>query len=173
MGEMAIKISKVDQKALMDQLQTAFAEEWLAYYQYWVGAQVAVGPMRKAIAAEFMEHANEELDHAGKLAKRIIELGGTPLINPNMWEKFAMCKYDEPSNPCVAKLLEQNLVAERCAIARYQKICEMTDGKDFVTFHMSREILDEEVEHEQEIGDYINDIAANCKVDNPKITETL
>lgn len=162
MAEMAQKISKVDNKELLDILNIAFAEEWLAYYQYWIGAQVAVGPMRKAIAGEFMEHANEELDHATKLATRIIQLGGTPLINPKSWEKVALCKYDEPSNPCVSKLLEQNLIAERCAIARYQKICEMTHGKDFVTFHISREILDEEVEHEQEIQDYIDDLSAKC-----------
>ena len=41
MSEMAVKISKVDNKKLVDLLNVAFAEEWLAYYQYWIGAQVA------------------------------------------------------------------------------------------------------------------------------------
>lgn len=59
MGEMAQKISKVDHEELLKVLNMAFAEEWLAYYQYWVGAQVAVGPMRTSIVEEFMEHANE------------------------------------------------------------------------------------------------------------------
>ncbi len=162
MSEMAVKISKVDNKKLVDLLNVAFAEEWLAYYQYWIGAQVAKGLLRTAVAAEFMEHANEELDHATKLAKRIVELDGTPLIDPDMWKKTAKCKYEAPKDPCVHKLLEQNLDAERCAIARYQQICEMTEGKDYVTFHMSREILEEEVEHEQEIEDYITDIEAAC-----------
>ncbi|MDY4841709.1 MAG: ferritin-like domain-containing protein [Alphaproteobacteria bacterium] len=160
MGEMAQQISNVDRKELINILNVAFAEEWLAYYQYWMGAQVAVGPMRKDIAAEFMEHAHEELDHAQKLVTRIIELGGTPLLDPDDWKKTAQCKYEAPSDDYVEKLLKQNLVAERCAIARYQKICEMTVGKDFATFHMSRHILYEEIEHEQEIGDYLNDIEA-------------
>lgn len=33
-------------------------------------------------------------------------------------------------------------------------------GKDIQTFHISRKILSEELEHEQEIGDFIDDIDA-------------
>ena len=77
---MAQKISKVDHDELLKALNEALSEEWLAYYQYWVGALVAKGPMRTSIVAEFMEHANEEYDHANKLGKRIIELGGTPVF---------------------------------------------------------------------------------------------
>ncbi|MDD7313478.1 MAG: ferritin-like domain-containing protein [bacterium] len=158
MGQMAQKISAVDKEELLKILNVAYAEEWLAYYQYWIGAQVAVGPMRKAIAAEFMEHAHEELEHAEKVSKRIIELGGTPILDPRDWEETALCKYDAPEKPYVVNLLEQNLVAERCAIVRYQKICEMTFGKDFVTYKMAAEILEDEVEHEEEIGAYREDI---------------
>ena len=158
MGQMAQKISAVDKEDLLKILNVAFAEEWLAYYQYWIGAQVAVGPMRKAVAAEFMEHAHEELEHAEKVAKRIIELGGTPILDPRDWEETALCKYDAPAKPYIVNLLEQNLVAERCAIVRYQKICEMTFGKDFATYKMAAEILEDEVEHEEEIGAYREDI---------------
>lgn len=158
MGQMAQKISAVDKEDLLKILNVAYAEEWLAYYQYWIGAQVAVGPMRKAVAAEFMEHAHEELEHAEKVAKRIIELGGTPILDPRDWEETALCKYDAPAKPYIVNLLEQNLVAERCAIVRYQKICEMTFGKDFTTYKMAAEILEDEVEHEEEIGAYREDI---------------
>lgn len=163
MGEMAQKISKVDRNELLDMLNVAFAEEWLAYYQYWLGAQVAVGPMRTSIVEEFMEHANEELKHAKMLSDRIIQLGGTPVLNPDNWSHVAQCKYDEPKDPYIMKLLEQNLTAERCAIARYQKICDMTYGKDYDTFRVSAKILKEEIEHEQEIGDFVLDIQEGMK----------
>lgn len=166
MGQVAQKISKVNHEELLEILNVAFAEEWLAYYQYWLGAQLAVGPMRKAIAAEFIEHANEELEHAQKVATRIITLGGTPVLNPNDWQKVALCKYDAPNKPYVVNLLEQNLVAERCAIARYQKICEMTEGKDFDTYQMAVEILHDEIEHEEEIGAYQEDIAQTFRYHN-------
>lgn len=158
MGQAAQKISKVDQKKLLDVLNAAFAEEWLAYYQYWIGAQVAVGPMRAKIAEEFMEHANEELKHAKWICDRIIQLGGTPVLNPNQFETIAQCQYAAPSLAYVMNLLEQNLTAERCAVGRYQQICDMCFGKDYETFRISSKILKEELEHEQEIADFQEDI---------------
>ena len=140
MGETAQHISKVNRGELLNILNVAFSEEWLAYYQYWIGAQVAKGPMRKIIAEEFIEHANEELKHAQWLSDRIIQL-------------------DE----YVETLLRQNLTAERCAVARYQQICDMCYGKDYDTFRVSAKILKEELEHEQEIGDYIDDIEETKK----------
>lgn len=161
MGEMAQKTSKTDIAKLLEMLNIAFAEEWLAYYQYWIGAQVATGPMRTSITAEFMEHAEEELKHAKWLSDRIIQLGGTPILDPKDFENVAQCRYDAPNNPYIMNLLEQNLVAERCAVTRYQGICEMTFGKDFETFRVSAKILKEELEHEQEMGDFIEDIKAS------------
>ena len=131
MSDMAQKIIKLNKEELIKELNAAFAEEWLAYYQYWIGAQVAVGPMRDTIIGEFMEHANQELDHAKLISDRIIQLGGTPVLDPSEWKNIAHCKYEAPSDPYIVMLLEQNLEAERCAIARYQKICDMTFGKDF------------------------------------------
>lgn len=166
MGQMAQKISAVDREELLKILNIAYAEEWLAYYQYWLGAQMAVGPMRKTIAEEFLEHAREEFDHAKKIATRIIEIGGTPVLDPADWQKVALCKYDAPVKPYVINLLEQNLVAERCAIVRYQKICEMTDGKDYETFRLSAEILREEIEHEEEIGAFKSDLDMGSEYHN-------
>ncbi len=163
MGEMAQKIVKLDKDELLKELNVAYAEEWLAYYQYWIGAQVAVGPMRTAIIGEFIEHAGEELKHAQWLSDRIIQLGGTPVLDPADWKSVAQCKYEAPVEPYVMNLIEQNVVAERCAIARYQKICDMTFGKDFETYRMSAKILKEEIEHEQEIGDFGDDIRAGIK----------
>lgn len=170
MGQMALKISKTDHDELLKILNTAYAEEWLAYYQYWIGAQVATGPMRATITKEFMEHAEEELKHAQWLCARIIQLGGTPILNPNDFEKSALCKYEAPIKPYVLNLLEQNLAAERCAIVRYQQICEMCFGKDFETFRIAEKILKEELKHEQEIGDFAEDIRLSftqgAKVEN-------
>ena len=66
----------------------------------------------------------------------------------------AKCKYDAPVNGDTKVLVAQNLIAEKCAIARYQQICDMCQGKDYITFHIARKILQEEVEHEQEMEDF-------------------
>ena len=163
MGEMAKKIVKMDLDELLKVLNEAYSEEWLAYYQYWIGSQIISGPMRVTVQEEFMKHANEELEHAQILATRIIQLGGTPLLNPAEWSKYARCGYDAPHDDFIMSLLQQNLDSERCAINRYQQICEICFGKDFETFKISQKILHEELDHEQDWEDFINDLKKGAK----------
>jgi len=55
---------KLDLRKLIELLNTAFADEWLAYYQYWIGVKVVLGPMRGQLVAGLKEHAADELRHA-------------------------------------------------------------------------------------------------------------
>lgn len=158
MGKHAIKISNLDNEKLVQMLNEALAEEWLAYYQYWVGARVMEGPMRSEIEPELLLHANQELNHAVLVIGRILQLGGTPLLNPSQWTKFAKCDYEEPIDPYVEEILNQNLRGERCAIQRYQDIAEFTNGKDHATYQMAITILNEELEHEEDIEAWLNDL---------------
>ncbi|WP_289093058.1 ferritin-like domain-containing protein [uncultured Streptococcus sp.] len=157
MGELAQKICKLEKEAIINMLNTAYAEEWLAYYQYWLGAKVAKGIERAEIAKELKEHGDEELKHAEWLADRIIQLGGSPLLDPNEWKEKAQCKYEAPKDGNTEILVSQNLVGERCAIARYQQICEKCKDQDIETFRISEKILKEELEHEQEMEDFLTD----------------
>ncbi|MDD2622282.1 MAG: ferritin-like domain-containing protein [Bacteroidales bacterium] len=159
MGKEAIKISSVDVNALIKMLNAALSEEWLAYYQYWIGARLMEGPMRSEVEPELLLHADQELNHAVMVVDRIIQLGGTPVINPKDWTKLARCSYEEPSDPYIERILEQNLEGERCAIRRYQEIADFTSGKDHSTHQMAVQILNEELEHENDIEDWITDIA--------------
>ena len=149
MAKESVKIlqGKLDVESLISQLNAALAEEWLAYYQYWIGALVVEGAMRPNVQSEFEEHANEERKHAEMIAKRIIELEGVPVLDPQKWSELARC------------LLNDNVASERCAILRYQEIADFTNGKDFTTCDMAKKILAEEEEHEQDLQDYLTDIA--------------
>lgn len=158
MGKHAISVSSVDVKKLIEMLNAALSEEWLAYYQYWIGARVMEGPMRSEVEPELLLHADQELNHAVLVAERIIQLGGTPVINPIEWTKLARCSYDEPSDPYIEVILDQNLKGERCAIQRYQEIADFTNGKDHATYQMAVTILNEELEHEDDIEAWITDI---------------
>ncbi|AKL96425.1 ferritin Dps family protein [Clostridium aceticum] len=159
MGKKAVEIAKLDVEKLIQMLNEALAEEWLAYYQYWIGARVMEGPMRSEVEPELILHATQELAHAELVVNRIIQLGGTPILNPNDWKKFAKCDYEEPTDPYIEAILEQNLRGERCAIKRYEEIAAYTDGKDYSTYQMAVTILDEELEHEHDIEDWLTDIA--------------
>ena len=87
---------KIDIVDLLAQLNAALSEEWLAFYQYWVGSFVVEGAMRGDVQREFQEHAAEEYNHAKLLADRIIELEGVPVLDPKQWFDLARCKYDAP-----------------------------------------------------------------------------
>jgi bacterioferritin len=158
MGKRGIDILKIDVKKLIKMLNAALSEEWLAYYQYWIGARVMEGPMRSEIEPELLIHASQELNHAVLVVNRIIQLGGTPVLNPSDWPKLSRCTYDAPVDPYVEVVLEQNLKGERCAIQRYKEIADFTGGKDHTTHQMATTILNEELEHEQDIEDWINDM---------------
>jgi bacterioferritin len=143
---------------LIDLLNKAFADEWLAYYQYWVGAKVVKGPMRAAVVAELQEHAQDELKHAGMLAERIIQLGGSPILKPQDWYKMTNCGYEAPEDPSVKAVLKQNIKGEQCAIEVNQRLIETTKDKDPVTYNMIVEILEDEVEHEEDLQAILEDI---------------
>ena len=129
---------KIDIVELLAQLNAALSEEWLAFYQYWVGSFVVEGAMRGDVQREFQEHAAEEYNHAKLLADRIIELEGVPVLDPKQWFDLARCKYDAPVDFGSEVLLKQNVESERCAIYRYQQIAEFTNGIDFTTCDIAK-----------------------------------
>ena len=158
MGKKGVEILNVNVDELIQMLNEALCEEWLAYYQYWIGARMMEGPMRSEIEPELLIHATQELNHAVLVVDRIIQLGGIPVLTPAEWMKLSKCTYEAPSDPYVEVVLNQNLNGERCAIQRYKGIADYTNGKDHTTHQMATTILNEELEHEQDIEDWILDI---------------
>ncbi|MGA2823190.1 MAG: ferritin-like domain-containing protein [Bacteroidales bacterium] len=158
MGKLGIEIIGIDKNELIRMLDEALSEEWLAYYQYWIGARVMEGPMRSEIAPELLLHATQELGHAVLVVDRIIQLGGIPVLNPADWMKLSSCEYEVPVDPYVEVVLNQNLRGERCAIKRYKEIADFTNGKDHTTHQMATTILNEELEHEQDIEEFLSDL---------------
>jgi bacterioferritin len=158
MGTKGIEIVGMNVKELLDLLNRAFCDEWLAYYQYWLGAKIVKGPMKDAVIAELELHATEELAHSLLLTTRIIQLGGTPINNPKDWYKFTNCGYDAPDDVYVKTILEQNIKGEQCAIATYQKLLKITKDADPITYNMVLTILSQEVEHEEDLQALKEDI---------------
>ncbi|MDN5309590.1 MAG: bacterioferritin [Methanolobus sp.] len=148
----------VDVNDLIESLNKALADEWLAYYQYWIGAKVIKGPMKEEAAAELIQHATDELRHADMVAARIIQLGGIPILSPDEWKKMSNCGYDAPADPFVKRVLEQNIKGEQCAIQTYNSILNKVKDKDPVTYNMVLQILTDEIEHEDDLQAVLEDI---------------
>jgi bacterioferritin len=159
MGTKAKEMVGTDAGKIVTLLNKAFADEWLAYYQYWVGAKVARGQMRGAVVGELEQHAGEELKHAGMLTERIIQLGGTPVLKPEEWYKLTNCGYDAPEDHAVKTLVKQNIKGEQCAIEVYKKLAEATKDKDVITYHLALEIMKDEIEHEDDLESLLDDMS--------------
>lgn len=158
MGTRGRQIVGVDVNELLELLNEAFADEWFAYYQYWLGAKVVRGPMKDAVAAELLQHANEELMHADMVANRIIQLGGKPLTEPKLWYEKSGCGYAPPEDDYVKIILNQNIEGEQCAITTYDGLIQKVRDKDIVTYNMASTILEQEVEHEEDLQSLLEDL---------------
>ncbi len=151
-------IKGVDINDIITGLNRAYADEWLAYYQYFIEAKVIKGIMKDAAIAELEQHAADELRHANLVADRILQLGGTPLLNPQDWFTHTNCGYEEPKNFDVVSILEDSIKGEQCAISVYSNLAELTKDKDIVTYDIVSQILADEVEHEEDLQALYDDI---------------
>jgi bacterioferritin len=158
MGTKGRMIVDMDVDELIRLLNKALSDEWLAYYQYWIGSKVVKGPTKDAVIAELVQHATEELAHADMIALRIVQLGGTPVLEPKEWYNLTNCGYDVPSDPFVKKILEQNIKGERCAIETYNKLMSLVKDKDPITYNLILTIISQEVEHEEDLQGLLEDL---------------
>lgn len=161
MAKRGISILKgIAAKEVIDILNKAYCDEWLAYYQYFIEAKVVKGLMKDAAITELNQHGADELRHATMLSARIIQLGGTPIMHPGEWLVHSNCGYDAPTNPDVRVILDQAIAGEQCAITAYSNILDIVREKDIVTYDLVSQILADEVEHEEDLQSLFDDIEA-------------
>ncbi len=163
MGTRGREIVGMNVDELLKLLNKAFADEWFAYHQYWLGAKVVKGPMKDAAAAELLQHATDELAHADQVAIRIIQLGGKPITEPKKWYEWSGCGYNPPNDEYVKTILNQNIDGERCAISYYNELMKKTKDTDMITYNMVLTILNQEVEHEEDLQALLEDLELMVK----------
>ena len=147
MGTKAKEIVKLDVDELITELNKAYADEWLAYYQYWIAAKTLTGRGSIMLAKELERIAEEELEHAEELAERILMLGGKPLVTPKAWFEETNCGYSEPPEDQEG-VIRMVIEAEQCAIEVYERLAKKTLQGDPITYELMLHILEEELEHE-------------------------
>ncbi len=140
-------------EAIVKLLNQALATELVCVLRYRRHYFTAEGLASPAIAAEFLEHANEELAHADKIAERIVQLGGSPNFNPATLLEHSHADYDECTD--LKGMLRANLVAERIAVESYRQMVELIGDKDPTTRRLLEGVLAEEEEHADEISDWL------------------
>ena len=151
MGKTGRSIVKTDLKEVIADLNRAYADEWLAHYHHWLAAQWIRSLDADTLRPVLIQQSEDELNHAKRLAQRIVELGGMPLMNPRNLLEVSGCGYKEPPHdPTDLKRLVQDVLdAESCAIQSYSKMTEKYRNIDVVTHELFEDLLKDEVEDEE------------------------
>ncbi len=135
-------------------LNDALATEWVCVLRYKRHYFTASGLTSTPIADEFLVHANEEMTHADRLAERIVQLGGEPMLDPAQLLSHSHAEYDDSLD--LNSMIRANLVAERVAVEVYRQMIQIIGDKDPTTTKLLQEILADEEEHADELSDWLD-----------------
>jgi bacterioferritin len=141
---------KADRPTVIRILNEALATEIVCILRYKRHYFMAVGIHAQAVAAEFLQHANEEQGHADQLAERITQLGGAPNFNPEGILSRSHSEYQEGDT--LVEMIKEDLVAERIAIESYSEIVRYLGNDDVTSRRMMEGILAMEEEHADDLA---------------------
>ena len=106
-----------------------------------------------SVKGEFLEHANEEQQHAVWLAERIAQIGAKPNLNPEGLVTRSHSEYKEGEN--LIDMIKEDLVAERVAIESYSEIIRWLGNDDPTTRVLMEQILKMEEERANDMSDLL------------------
>ncbi len=131
-------------------LNEALASELVCVLRYRRHHFMATGIDAQSVAAEFLEHANEEQGHADQIAARIVQLGGAPDFSPEGMLTRAHSQYVEGED--LRDMIAEDLVAERIAVETYGEMIRYVGDDDPTTRRMLESILAMEEGHADELA---------------------
>jgi bacterioferritin len=145
-----------DRERVVAVLNEILATEIVCYLRYKRHYFTATGLSASAAAAEFLQHANQEQQHADMAATRITQLRGEPDFNPAILSSRSHAQYVEGDG--LLDMVREDLVAERIAIASYSEIVRWLGDKDPTTRRMIEQILEVEEEHADDLVNLLEDL---------------
>ncbi|MBV7485565.1 bacterioferritin [Bordetella sp. BOR01] len=144
---------RADRETVLKLLNEALATEVVCVLRYKRHYFMARGLNAEPVAAEFAEHATEELSHADRIAERIVQLGGEPNLSPVGLLERSHSEYVEAHT--LKEMIKENLIAERIAIDSYRQMVDYVGDKDPTTRRLLEEILAVEEEHADDLSDFL------------------
>jgi len=152
---------KPDLETSLRVLNEALATEIVCVLRYKRHHFMASGIHAQAVAAEFLEHANEEQGHADQIAARIIQLNGAPNFNPDGLLMRSHSEYVEGQT--LLDMIKEDLVAERIAVESYSEIIRYFGDKDPTSRRLMEEILAKEEEHAEDMKTLIERVGKDTQ----------
>jgi bacterioferritin len=146
-----------DRDVVLRLLNEALATEIICTLRYKRHYFMAQGIHAEGVAAEFLEHAGDEQQHADQIAARITQLGGAPDFSPDSLTTRSHAEYVEGDT--LEEMIKEDLVAERIAIDSYREIVAFLAEKDPTTRRLMEEILAKEEEHADDLANLLQDLS--------------
>lgn len=140
---------KADRDTVVKILNEALATELVCVLRYKRHYYMSEGFNARGAQDEFLEHAQQEQDHADQIAERITQLGGEPDFDPDGLHTRSHAEYVEGET--VMDMIKEDLIAERIAIDSYREIIDYLGNDDPVTRRMLEDILATEEEHADDL----------------------
>lgn len=147
-----------DREAVIGLLNGALATELVCVLRYKRHYFMAKGIHSEPVKAEFLAHAGEEMAHADRLAKRIVELGGEPNFSPEGLAARSHAEY--VAGDSLHSMIKEDLIAERIAIESYREMVAYLADNDPTTQTMLKSILASEEEHADDLASLMEEIKA-------------
>jgi bacterioferritin len=154
MGQKGKEILEIGVNEVIKDLNSAYADEWLSHYQYFLYAQVIEGINAEILKEKLEEQSNDEMNHAKELINRILELGGKPTTDII---KASTCGFSEPPENYsdLTRVIESVIESERCAIQKYNTLAKKYHMKDLVTHEIFEDLLRDEVSDEEDWENFL------------------
>lgn len=150
---------KADRTTVNNILNEALATEIVCVLRYKRHFYMASGINAQSVAAEFLQHANEEQVHADQIAQRIVQLGGEPNFSPEGMLTRSHSEYVEGGS--LTDMITEDLVAERVAIDSYRDMINFLGNDDPTTRRMLEGILAMEEEHADDLVSLLEEMKVN------------
>ncbi len=147
-----------DKQRVLDVLNEVLATELVCVLRYKNHYFMASGINAGPVAAEFLQHANEEQMHADWVAQRITQLGGVPNFDPKGLATRSHAEYNEGES--LVTMIQEDLVAERIAIETYSEIIRWLGNDDATTRRIIEDILKMEEEHADDLASLLETLAS-------------
>lgn len=150
-GVKVLEQNGLDVDELVRQLVVNSSVEFTAYYYFTLLRANCTGLDGEGIKGIIEDARLEDLSHFESCIERIYQLGGELPRDATDYIRMSGCDFLQlpPEDPTDLKaILERCLKAEQGAIVNWNKVCQMTHGKDPATYDIAKDILAEEIEHE-------------------------
>lgn len=145
-----------DNQDIIDALATAYAMELETVQNYIAASQNLDGVRSEVIKKALAADVTEELTHAQTLAARIKTIGGTVPGSFDL-ERAQKTLQPLPDSTDIVGVIKGVIDAENGAIAQYNTIIQISDGRDYVTQDMAISLLSGEEEHRREFVGFLKE----------------